>query len=56
MVTEGTHSPGFVHLHVHSNYTLSRGASTLGELLRRARELDGALGLTTMAEEVDDYS
>ena len=38
---------GFVHLHVHSNYTLSCGASTLGELLARARELGmQALALT----------
>ncbi len=47
VVTEGTHSPGFVHLHVHSNYTLSRGASTVEELLERARELGmRALALT----------
>ncbi len=38
---------GFVHLHVHSNYSLSRGASTLEEVLGRARGLGmKALALT----------
>ncbi len=37
----------FVHLHVHSNYTLSGGASRLPELLERARRLGmRALALT----------
>jgi len=37
----------FVHLHVHSNYSLSRGGSTGGELLERARSLGmSALALT----------
>jgi len=35
----------FVHLHVHSNYTLSRGASTLEELLLSAHRL----GMTSLA-------
>ena len=36
---------GFIHLHVHSNYSLSRGASTLEDLLERAR----ALGMRALA-------
>ncbi len=38
---------GFVHLHIHSNYTLSRGASTVEELVDCARRLGmRALALT----------
>ena len=36
---------GFVHLHMHSTYSLSRGASTLEEVLGRAR----ALGMKALA-------
>jgi len=45
VVTRSKCRPTFVHLHVHSNYTFSRGASTVGELLERAR----ALGMRALA-------
>lgn len=39
--------PNFVHLHVHSDYSLLDGASNIDALIRRANELDmPAIGLT----------
>lgn len=38
---------GFIHLHVHSQYSFLDGASTLDELLEKAKSLDiSALALT----------
>jgi DNA polymerase III subunit alpha len=44
---EGEHMSGFVHLHVHSEYSLLDGASRIEELTERAHELGmSALALT----------
>jgi DNA polymerase III subunit alpha len=45
MEMEGEHMSGFVHLHVHSEYSLLDGASRIEELADRAQEL----GMTSLA-------
>ena len=39
-MTSQTATPGFVHLHVHTHYSLLDGANRIGELVQRAKTLE----------------
>ncbi len=46
-MTSQTTTPGFVHLHVHTHYSLLDGANRIDELVRRAKSLEmSAIAIT----------